>query len=290
MFPWIDYRGRFSPLRACVFAALFAPAIYVALGLEFNWLGSRPLTEAIHQLGLWTIRFICIALAISPARKLLDWPRLIEVRRMVGVAACFYVLAHLLFYTIDEGWALGTVASEIVYRIYLTIGFTALVGLVVLASTSTDGMVRRLGRRWQKLHRVVYLIAVLACVHYFIQSKADVWEPLWIAGFFVWLMGWRALDHFAPRGRQVPLWQLALWCVGAAAITGFGEAIYYVVSLGAPFAAFIGANFSTDAGVRPSWIVLGVSLAVILVAAVRRFTGPRAASPARSRASAVRGA
>src|SRR5271169_967768 len=129
MYPWIDYRGQFSPLRAVVFAALFAPAIYVAAGLEFGWLGSRPLTEAIHQLGLWTIRLLCIVLAISPARRLLNWPRLIEVRRMIGVGACCYVLAHFLFYVIDEAFDLGTVATEIVYRIYLTIGFTALVGL-----------------------------------------------------------------------------------------------------------------------------------------------------------------
>jgi methionine sulfoxide reductase heme-binding subunit len=290
MYPWIDYRGQFSPLRAVVFAALFLPGLYVAAGLEFQWLGSRPLTEAIHQLGLWTIRLLCITLAISPARRLLNWPRLIEVRRMTGVGACCYVLLHFSFYVIDEAYDLGTVASEIVYRIYLTIGFTALVGLAVLASTSTDGMVRRLGRRWQKLHRVVYGIAVLACIHYFIQSKADVWEPIWISGFFVWLMGWRVLDQYAPRGKMLPLWQVGLLGVGAAAVTGLGEAVYYEIVLGAPFVRLVEANFSADAGIRPSWIVLGAALAVTAVAAIRRLMAPRGASTARNRASAVRGA
>jgi methionine sulfoxide reductase heme-binding subunit len=290
MFPWIDYRGQFSPLRAVVFAALFLPGLFVAAGLHFGWLGSRPLTEAIHQLGLWTIRFICIALAITPARRLLNWPRLIEVRRMVGVAACVYVLLHLFMYTVDEAYDLGMVASEIVYRIYLTIGFTALVGLAALAATSTDGMVRRLGRRWQKLHRVVYGIAALACIHYFIQSKADVWEPIWISGFFVWLLGWRGLDHFSPRGRQMPLWQVAALGLFAAVFTGLFEAVYLTLALHAPFWRVVEANFSTEAGLRPSWIVLGTSLAVTLAAAVTRLIRRRPASPARNRASAARGA
>jgi methionine sulfoxide reductase heme-binding subunit len=290
MYPWIDYRGQFSPMRALVLAALFVPGLYVAAGLYFDWLGSRPLTEAIHQLGLWTIRLICIALAISPARRILNWPRLIEVRRMVGVAACCYVLVHFTFYVIDEAYDLGTVATEIVYRIYLTIGFTALTGLAVLAATSTDGMMRRLGRRWQKLHRVVYGIAVLACIHYFIQSKADVWEPIWICGFFAWLMGWRLLDRATPRGRAIPVWQLALLSVGVAVLTGLGEAVYFWLAMGAPFLRVVEANFSTDIGIRPSWIVLGAALLVTLAAAIRRFIGPGAASPARNRASAARGA
>jgi methionine sulfoxide reductase heme-binding subunit len=226
---------------------------------------------------------------VSPARKLLAWPRLIEVRRMIGVAACAYVLTHFSLYVADEAFDLGTVASEVVRRIYLTIGFTALMGLCVLAATSTDGMVRRLGRRWQKLHRIVYLIAILAIIHFFMQSKADVWEPIWMAGLYGWLMGWRLLDHRTPRARGVPLWQVALLGVAASVVTALGEAIYYNVMMHAPFLRVIEANWMTAIGVRPSWVVLGVTTVVTLLAAIRRISPP-SASPARSRASAARGA
>ncbi|HXQ51944.1 MAG TPA: protein-methionine-sulfoxide reductase heme-binding subunit MsrQ [Stellaceae bacterium] len=290
MFPWVDYGGRFSPLRAAVFAALFLPGLYVALAYSQHWLGARPLTEAIHQLGLWTIRLIFLALAISPARRLLNWPRLIEVRRMVGVAAFCYVIAHFSLFIIDEAFDLFEVVSEIVLRIYLTIGFTALLGLGALAAASTDGMVKRLGRRWQKLHNLVYGIGVLAIIHFFIQSKADVWEPIWMAGLYCWLMGWRVLDWAAPRGRTAPLWQVAALCLAAAVVTGLGEAVYFMFAMGAPFGRVIEANFSTAIGVRPSWIVLGVSCAMALAGLVRRVSGPRAPSPSRSRASAARGA
>lgn len=209
---------------------------------------------------------------------------------MTGVAAALYILLHLTLYAADEAWDLGTVASEIVYRIYLTIGFTALVGLVVLAATSNEGMVRRLGRRWQRLHRVVYAIGILAVIHFFMQSKADVWEPLWMAGLLLWLMGWRALDWAAPRGRGVPLWQVAFLGIAATILTGLGEAVYFTIMVHAPFERVLAANFSTDIGVRPSWVVLGVTTAVTLAGIIRKISRPAAASPVRSRASAARGA
>lgn len=291
MYPWIDYRGHFSPLRAAVFAALFLPALYAAVALQQQWLGSRPLTEAIHEIGLWTIRYIFLALAITPLRRILNWPRLIEVRRMIGVAACAYVLMHFSLYVVDEAFDIPTVVSEVVRRIYLTIGFTALLGLAVLASTSTDGWVRRLGRRWQTLHRVVYGVALLAVIHFYMQSKADVWEPIWMSGLLVWLMGWRLLNWLAPRGRGVPLWEVALLGPAAAVLTGLGEALYFYVMVHAPFGRVIAANFSANIGVRPSWVVLGVTGAVTLAGLARKLSRrPAAASPERTRASAARGA
>jgi methionine sulfoxide reductase heme-binding subunit len=288
MYPWIDYRGQFSPLRAVVFAALFLPGLYTGVLLWLGMLGARPLTEAIHNLGFWTIRLIFLALAVSPARRILGWPRLIEVRRMIGVAACCYVLLHFFLYIADEAFALGTVASEIVLRIYLTIGFTALIGLATLAATSTDGMVRALKARWQKLHNVVYLIAILAIIHFFMQSKADVWEPTWMAGLYGWLMGWRILDRWTKRGQAMPLWRLAALGLAAAVLTAFGEAVYWWFMRGVPVMRVIDSNFTTALGVRPSWIVLGVGLAAVLAAAGRRLIP--SPSPARSRASAARGA
>jgi sulfoxide reductase heme-binding subunit YedZ len=292
MYPWLDYGGRVSPLKAAVFVFLFLPGLWVALALSLGWLGSRPLTEAIHQIGLWTIRFLFLALLITPARRLLSWPRLIEVRRMLGVGAFCYVSIHFCLFITDEAFDLKTVASEIVFRIYLTIGFVALLCLATLAATSTDGMQRRLGaRRWQRLHRIVYGIGVLAVIHFFMQSKADVWEPLWMAGLFLWLMGWRLLEWIAPRGHDAPLWQVALLGLVMTAVTGFGEAAYYALVNHAPLLRVLETNISLDLGIRPSWVVLGVSCAMTALGALgawRPLSGRP--SPARNRASAARGA
>ncbi len=204
-------------------------------------------------------------------------------------------LVHFCLYVADEAFNLATVASEIVLRIYLTIGFVALVGLAVLAATSTDGMVQRMGgRRWQRLHRIVYVIGVLAIIHFFMQSKLDEWEPIWMAGFYLWLMGWRGLDWLAPRGRT------------GAAVAGGGRSASSPrprpawarrsISrsfMHAPFVRVLAANFSLDIGVRPSWIVLGPRRCIDARRRGprrRRVTGPRAPSPSRSRASAARGA
>ena len=287
MYPWIDYGGRFSPLRATVFAALFLPGIYTAVLLGLGWLGARPVTEAIHNMGLWTIRLVFIALAITPARQILGWRRLIEVRRMVGVAAFVYILIHFTLYIVDEAFDLGTVASEIVLRIYLTIGFTALVGLGTLTATSTEGMVRRLGRRWQRLHNLIHPIAILCLIHFFMQSKADVWEPTWMSGLYAWLVGWRVLDRWTKRGQTMPLWRLAALGIAACMLTALGEAAYWWVMRGVPVMRVLDSNFTTFLGVRPSWIVLGAGLVAVLAAAVRRLIP--SPSPARNRASAARG-
>jgi sulfoxide reductase heme-binding subunit YedZ len=272
--PWSDYRGRFSPLKATVFAALFVPGIWTIASFALDRLGARPLTEAIHQFGDWTIRLIFIALAVSPARTVLQWPKLLELRRMVGVAACFYVLMHLLLYWGDEAWDLGTVASEIVLRIYLTIGFTALIGLCVLAITSTDGWQRRLGgRRWQKLHRIVYLIGVLAVIHFFLQSKLNEWEPTVMAGIFVWLMGCRLVGWRLGRGK-LPMWSAAGLGLAAALLTALGEASYFWLAMGAPIDLVLQANFSLDTGLRPAWVVLASTFALALLGWVRSTFWP----------------
>ncbi len=267
--PWKDYSGRTSPLKLTVFVALFAPALWTALSFFLGWLQPQPFTAAIQQIGLWTIRLIFIALAITPLRGMVQWPRLILVRRMIGVAAFAYAITHLSLYAADQKFDIAKVASEIALRIYLTIGFTAVLGLATLAATSTDGMVRRLGRRWQRLHRLVYLIALLAVVHYWMQSKLEIWEPMIMAGIYLWLMGYRVLARFlAVRGHLPLLWVAAL-AVMAAALTGLGEAAYFWLAYGADPLRVIAANWSLDTGLRPAPIVLGLALAVTAAGAVR---------------------
>ncbi|HVC53526.1 MAG TPA: protein-methionine-sulfoxide reductase heme-binding subunit MsrQ [Stellaceae bacterium] len=261
-------------MKLAVFVSLFLPATYTAVGFAMGTLGARPLTEAIHEVGLWTVRFIFIALAITPLKSILQWQRLILVRRMVGVAACAYILIHFSLYIADQNFRLGTVVSEIVRRFYLTIGFIALTGLCVLAATSTDAMVRRLGRRWQKLHRLVYLIAVLGLVHYFLQSKLQVWEPTIFFGIYGWLMGYRLLAvKFAVRGRLPLYWVAALGPV-VAVLTALGEAIYFRLAFHAPIGRVLAANFSTLTGIRPAVVVFGLGLLVTLAGAIRAWTAP----------------
>jgi len=279
MYPWLGYDGRVSPLKLAVFALLFVPAAWIVYGYSFGQLGARPVNEAIHETGLWMIRFLFVSLAITPIRQTVKFPQLIQVRRMIGVAAFAYGTAHLSLYAADEMFSLSKVASEIILRIYLTIGFVALIGLTALAITSTDGMVRRLGRRWQWLHRTIYAIGILATVHFFMQSKADVSEPMMMAGVLAWLIGYRLLSWVAGRGGHVPVWQVALLGLAAPLLTALGEAVYFWLKMGVDPARVLAANLSTFAGVRPAWIVLALGAAVAVVGMLR---------PSRARPPGVR--
>lgn len=269
--PWRDNLGRVSPLKAAVFATLFLPACWVAVAYATGELGARPLNEAIHEIGRWAIRLVFVALAVTPFRQALRWPRLVLVRRMVGVAAFAYAALHLGLYTIDQAFDLGKIAAEIVLRIYLLIGFAALLGLAALAATSTDAMIRRLGgRRWRRLHRLVYPIAELAVVHQFMQAKANVIEPTVMAGMLLWLMAWRAVA-WARADRRVPLAAAALLGLGAAALTALGEAAYFALAAGAPLGRVLLANLDAAIGIRPAWVVGGAGVAVLVAMLARQL-------------------
>jgi methionine sulfoxide reductase heme-binding subunit len=281
--PWNDYSGKLSQLKLAVFTALFLPVAWTAGEALTDNLGARPLTEAIHQQGLWTIRLILVALAITPLRSILAWQRLILVRRMVGVAAFGYVLLHFTLYVADENFNLVVVASEIVKRIYLTIGFTALCGLAALAATSTDRMIRRLGRKWQTLHRLVYVICALGLIHYSMQSKLEQWEPTIADGIFLWLMGYRLLAwKFAVRGRLGLGWVAGLGAV-ATVLTGLSEALYFNIAFHAPIGRVLMADFSLLTGVRPGAVVAAFSLIVLAAGMARTLALPPARGRSRPR-------
>jgi methionine sulfoxide reductase heme-binding subunit len=268
--PWRDNGGRLSPLKLAVFVALFMPGAWTVLSYPLDALGARPLNEAIHQFGLWGFRFLFLSLTITPARRLLQLPRLALVRRMIGVAAFAYIAIHLSLYIADQSFDLGKVASEIVLRIYLTIGFVALIGLAALAATSTDAMVRRLGgRNWTRLHRTAYVIGVLATIHYFMQRKLEIYEPTVMAGIFVWLMGYRLIASRYGERRRVPVWALFLLASSAGIATAAGEAAYFFLAMGVDPSRILAVDFSLAVGIRPGWIVLAVGLAATGLAAWR---------------------
>jgi methionine sulfoxide reductase heme-binding subunit len=260
--PWTDRAGRFSPLRAAVLAAVLAPAIWLVIRGALGMLGPRAVTAAIHDSGAWAVRFLLLSLMISPLRVVARWPQAIGVRRMLGLAGFAYVLLHIVLYVVDQRYDLVKVASEIALRTYLTIGFAALLGLAALASTSTDGMVRRLGaERWGRLHSATYILVVLALVHFFLQRKLEIYEPVLMSGLFFWLMGWRWLNRRRLGCNLSALLGLAVaTAAGAMAL----EAGYFAIRNGFPLARILAANLDFEFVVRPGWWVL---LAGVVVAA-----------------------
>ncbi len=269
MVPWRDRRGRLLPFKAAVLAAVFVPGLLTAFWLADGDLGARPIIEAIHEIGLWAVRFLLIALAVTPLRAALDWGKLLLVRRMLGLTALAYAVAHFSLYVVDEGGNLLLVASEIVHRFYLTIGFVVLLGLIALGATSTDAAIRRMGRWWKRLHRLSYPLGALALLHYFIQSKANVSEPVFVAGLYVWLMLWRALP--ASWQRPVAIFPV-LAALSAAAAAGIEFAWYGIATHINPWRV-LAADETLRFGLRPAHYVALVTLGLGVVILVRRF-GP----------------
>jgi sulfoxide reductase heme-binding subunit YedZ len=274
--PWNDPRGRFSPFKTTVLVALTLPGLTTLYAIATNDLGARPVNEVIHQLGLWAIRLLLLSLAVTPLRQIFNWPKLLLVRRMVGVAAFAYLAMHFCAYIVDESFDLGKVASEIVLRLYLTIGFVALAMLAALAVTSTDGMVRRLGgRRWQLLHRLTYAAAILGSIHYFMQSKANIQEPLVMGGLLLWMMAYRCVGWLGNFRRAASLSTLLPLAVGSAVAIGLGEAIYYYLLRGIDIMRVLSANWTFTAGWRPTDYVLLVTLAIALAKPAVEFARTR---------------
>ena len=167
-------------------------------------LGANPVEFVQHATGDWTLRFLLFTLTITPLRKLLNLPDLIRFRRMLGLFAFFYVCLHFLTYIgPDQSFSLAGMWKDVQKRRYVTVGFTAFVLLIPLALTSTAGWIRRLGgRRWQMLHRAIYLSAVCGVIHYYWLVKSDVRKPLFYAAMVAILLAWRLGDWFLRRKRQ----------------------------------------------------------------------------------------
>jgi len=188
-------------LKPTVFVLCLVPlAMLVGWGLRGE-LGANPIEEITHQTGDWALRLLLVTLAVTPLRRLTGWTQPMRVRRMLGLFAFFYACLHLLTYLwLDQFFDWGEILKDIVKRPFITVGFAAFVLLVPLAVTSTRGMMRRLGRRWQALHRAVYLVGVLAVVHYWWLVKADVRDPFFYAAILAVLLGYR-LVHARQRSQ-----------------------------------------------------------------------------------------
>jgi sulfoxide reductase heme-binding subunit YedZ len=265
--PWKDRQGRFSWMKALVLLAAFIPGLVTAWWWTQGELGGRPVMEAIHNMGLWAIRFLMITLAVTPARGVFDAARVILVRRMLGLTALAYAAIHFSLYIVYQHFNLVTVASEILLRFYLLIGFVALLSLIALGVTSTDAMIRRMGVWWKRLHWLIYPIGVLALLHYFIQTKADVSEAVVFSGCFLWLMGARLLPA-AWRGN--PLALLALGVLAGCATAGVEFAWYGLATGINPWRVFA-VNETLRYGLRPAHIVGLAGIGVALLAGLQRL-------------------
>ncbi len=184
---------RFVGKPVVFLLCLLPAALVVTDAFELTGrLGANPVEEILDRFGNWGLRMIMITLAVTPLRRITGWNWLARFRRMLGLFAFFYVLMHFLTWLIlDQGVLLSAILEDLTERPFITIGFAALLLLIALAATSTGGMRRRLGRRWQVLHNAVYAIALLGVWHYWWQVKKDITEPLIYAAILTVLLGAR---------------------------------------------------------------------------------------------------
>lgn len=207
-------------LKSLLFALCLVPLGWYAWGAWHDTLGANPIEAVTRGLGTWTLNFLLITLAVTPLRKLSGWHALARLRRMLGLFSFFYASLHLTSYLwFDQFFDWMEIAADILKRPFITIGMAAFVLLVPLAATSNNFAIRRLGgRRWQELHRTVYVIGILAVLHYSWLVKADQSQPLLYGGILAALLGcrvyWRNQERKAqlagkypakPRARIIPV-------------------------------------------------------------------------------------
>ncbi|MFM8749699.1 sulfite oxidase heme-binding subunit YedZ [Rhabdaerophilum sp.] len=265
-FPWNDRQGRFAPLKALALAGIIAPGLWIGGHGLNGTLGAKPLEVALHETGLWAVRLLLVTLAITPLRLITGWGKLMQLRRMLGVAALAYTLIHLFLYVVQQRYDLVVVVLEIIKRFYLTIGFVALAAMVALGVTSTDGSIRRMGAEsWNRLHRLIYPLTVLAIFHAFLQAKINVSEEVVQIGVFVVLMAVR----FLHRRLWLNAWTLLALALFAVPITAALEALWYGLATGVPWRRVLDANLMPALVPRPAVVVGAIALALPLLAIFR---------------------
>jgi methionine sulfoxide reductase heme-binding subunit len=265
---WRDRRGHLSVLRLATLALLLMPLAKAVFEASEIAHGARPLNELIHRAGFWALVFLGVTLAVTPFRRIFRYGNLIDVRRMLGVGTFCYIAVHLALFFSDQTYSFAKVFEEITQRVYLIIGAIAWLGLATLAATSTDGMVRRLGAlRWRRLHQAIYVIAMLALIHYFQQTKADVTVPTFAASLFLWLIGYRVLAWWQDTSELSTLSLLGLTIV-VSLLTFAGEAIGIGVAFHVSPLLVLGTVFDFDVGIRPGWQVFAAGLILVATDAV----------------------
>jgi methionine sulfoxide reductase heme-binding subunit len=190
-----------SRLKPFVFLVCLIPFAQLAYNAYVGDLGVNPIEFITHFTGDWVLIFLLATLSVTPLRKISGWNDLIKFRRMFGLFAFFYALLHFSTYIVlDHFFDFHRITKDILKRPYVTVGFTAFVLMIPLAITSTAGMIRRLGKRWQQLHRLVYVAAIAGVIHFYWLVKADIRRPLQYGGVLAVLLGYRLFVKWSPSG------------------------------------------------------------------------------------------
>ena len=193
--------SRIARVKSALFVVCLMPLGLLVWRGFTGGLTANPIEFITHTTGWWALAFLMITLAVTPLRRLLDMPWLLRLRRMLGLYACFYASLHFLTWlVVDQFFDWEAIIKDIAKRPYITVGFTAFLLLLPLAATSTNAMVRRLGAaRWQSLHRLVYVIAILGVVHFWWLVKKDIREPAVFALILIVLLGARLVVLWRKR-------------------------------------------------------------------------------------------
>jgi methionine sulfoxide reductase heme-binding subunit len=188
-------------LKPALFLACLGPLTWLIYNAFWGDLGANPIETITNTTGIWTLRLIAITIAITPVRWLTKWNPIITFRRMLGLFAFFYGSVHfMIYFVLDRSLMFDGLWEDIVKRPYITVGFTAFVLMIPLALTSTKGWIRRLGgHRWNLLHKLVYISAVLGVIHYWWKVKLDVTNPMIYAAIVALLLGARLVRWLARR-------------------------------------------------------------------------------------------
>ncbi|HLK81754.1 MAG TPA: ferric reductase-like transmembrane domain-containing protein [Xanthobacteraceae bacterium] len=245
-------------LPAIRFAYQFATGEYGILPIAYGGM--------TYWSGVWATAILLMALAVTPALTILRWPALVDVRRMIGVTALAYTLAHIVIYFGLRSWNFGFIVNEMATRLSMIVATLSTIGLIVLGATSLDAAIRRMGAKgWQRLHNTNYVISGLAVLHV-VLARGTYPEQYMLAGIFFWLMVWRMLARYGLGADAKALMALtAASCVFAACL----EAGMLWGRRGYEVSWTLGNNFSLaslDVGVPPAWQVLAAGLLFVLAA------------------------
>jgi len=264
--PWNDRAGKLSPLKLVTFVIMFLPAIWLIYQVEAGNFGRVPLAGLTYWSGVWATALLLAALAVTPAAKIFFWPQAVIMRRMIGVTALVYTIAHLFIYFALRFWDFGSIGNEMITRLTLIIATISMIGLLPLGATSFDAAVKWMGtQKWQRLHNTIYFLTALAMIHFLLSP--GIYPPQYLmTGMFFWLMAWR---YFDKRGhgnnlRTLVLLAIATWFVAALSEAGWVWA-YHGFEPGWTFSN----NFKMTFGMSAAWKVLTIALAIPVVAYLR---------------------
>ncbi|WMT86522.1 ferric reductase-like transmembrane domain-containing protein [Pelagibacterium sp. 26DY04] len=262
--PWRLKNDQFSPLKLTAFVGMFIPAVLIAHGFLTAQFHLRPTAWLLYWSGVWATILLLATLFVTPARKLFRWGKLIHIRRTVGVGAFAYTLVHVYYFAALEQFDPPVLVEEVGERFTLMVALVSFVGLSMLAGTSFDAAVQKLGgQTWQRLHYLIYPTVALAIFHFLLSPSSAGGLPFTFTGVFIWLMVWRILDRRGLGSDPVALFVLGL-CVT------FGTAIFEATWAGTvhgldPWLT-LSFNFSLILGISAGWQVFAMSMIVAVIA------------------------